>query len=216
MKCRIRPFIFGLLVTIIVGGCKRQEEAKTREQMKAEIKAEMKKELEKEQLKAEAAQEVAQEAMDDAQKKAVQAESRINLRKLYDSAVAYYSEEHANSKGEILPSQFPQSTPITPPKDCCSQPNGKCAAAPTNFESKTWEALNFSVDEPMTYRYLYTAQGTGASATFTARAIGDPGCTGKQEIWEVSAKGTPRQKMPYSTAATVKRVQQASSEAHTR
>src|SRR5436853_25572 len=41
-------------------------------------------------------------------------EATMNLRKMYDGAVAYYVGEHADASGHIQNRQFPTSAPTTP------------------------------------------------------------------------------------------------------
>ena len=120
--------------------------------------------------------------------RALNLEARINLRKLYDSAVSYYESEHSNRSGDLLPSQYPVSTPLVPNADCCVQ-GGKCRPNPSVFEAPSWEALIFSVDDPHYYQYQFVSSGIGKEAKFLARAVGDPTCTGKREVWEI--QGAP-------------------------
>src|SRR5262249_39171740 len=106
-------------------------------------------------------------------------EASMNVRKLFDSSVAYYESEHANATGGILPRQFPTSNAITPAASCCGAGGvgGKCVPAPTNFAGTTWSALNFSVDDPFYFQYQYDWNGSfDTAATFAAWAFGDLDC----------------------------------------
>jgi len=102
-------------------------------------------------------------------------EATMNLRKIFDSSVAYYEAEHANSTGSILNRQFPLTQAWSPATNCGLQPGGKCN--PTTEASAwrvgTWTALNFSVDDPFYYSYQYTGAGTDSNSTFSAEAQGD-------------------------------------------
>src|SRR5580765_1403349 len=54
-------------------------------------------------------------------------EATMNIRKLFDSSVAYFKGEHATPTGGILPEYFPSSEPTTPALgSCCGQPGDKC------------------------------------------------------------------------------------------
>jgi len=102
-------------------------------------------------------------------------EATMNVRKLFDSSVAYYEAEHSNSSGTILAKQFPASAPIAPGSTCCGT-GGKCAPNVSNFASDSWSALNFSVDDPFYYQYKYDSAGSDTTANFQAWAFGDLDC----------------------------------------
>jgi type IV pilus assembly protein PilA len=54
--------------------------------------------------------------------------------------------------------------------------NNKCTPAPNAFQADAgWAQLEFSVDEPSQYNYLYAPDG-GPGAAFTAYATGDTDC----------------------------------------
>jgi hypothetical protein len=118
-------------------------------------------------------------------RKAKSIEGTMNVRKLADSAVSYYEAEHADDSGKILPRSFPPSVPLTPAKSCCEQ-GGQCQPDPKTFSHSSWVALNFSVDDPYSFQYEFTSSGKDGTATFTARAIADIGCTGKKTTLERS------------------------------
>jgi type IV pilus assembly protein PilA len=102
-------------------------------------------------------------------------EATMNIRKIYDSSVAYYESEHADPSGSVINRQFPSTIGWTPAANCGKQPGGKCA--PATFKSQwavpTWTALNFSVDDPFYYQYQYTGAGVDSASTFSAEAQGD-------------------------------------------
>ena len=107
----------------------------------------------------------------------------MNIRKMYDSSVAYFEAEHANVAGQILARQFPGSKGWTPngPGICCGDPGQKCAPAKyaAQWNDPTWTTLNFSVDDPFYYSYQYDAGGSDDTSQFTASASGDLNCDGK-------------------------------------
>jgi type IV pilus assembly protein PilA len=104
-------------------------------------------------------------------------EATMNVRKLYDSSVAYYLAEHSDVAGNTLPKQFPTSVGPSPAVNaCCGQAGDKCKPAPTNFDNDSWAALHFSVDDPFHYWYQYVSAGAAATATFQAYAYGNLDC----------------------------------------
>src|SRR3954453_9338562 len=93
-------------------------------------------------------------------------EATMNVRKLFDSSVAYYEAEHSNTSGTILAKQFPTNIGPSPgaPNTCCANTGGKCAPLPGNFNADSWSALNFSVDDPFYYVYQYVSSNVDTSA----------------------------------------------------
>jgi type IV pilus assembly protein PilA len=114
------------------------------------------------------------------------AEATMNLRKIFDSSVSYFNEEHAARTGDILPRQFPVAVGSTPGTKACT--NGSSQKIQPNaqvFSIATWQALNFSVDDPFYYQYTYESNGsTGVSSKFTARANGDLDCDNTLSTFE--------------------------------
>ena len=103
-------------------------------------------------------------------------EASMNVRKLYDSSVAYFESEHASATGAIIAKQFPDpQVALVPATRCCTQTGGKCApaAAAAGWQNPTWTSLNFSVDDPFYYQYAYNSGGTEGTSTFRAGAYGD-------------------------------------------
>ena len=105
-------------------------------------------------------------------------EATMNIRKVYDSSVAYFESEHADIAQKILPKQFPDTVADTPGvNSCCGQPGDKCAPNPATWgASKTWAALNFSVDDPFYFWYKYDSAGTDKASNFSAWAFGNLDC----------------------------------------
>ena len=115
-------------------------------------------------------------------------EATMNLRKLFDSSVSYYGEEHALRTGDILPRQFPTDGVQTPgdPTDffCKDGASQKYRALVTTFDAAAWQALNFAIDDPFLFSYTYDSTGTGDDSLFTARAEGDLDCNGTDSLFE--------------------------------
>jgi hypothetical protein len=118
-------------------------------------------------------------------------EATMNLRKIFDSSVSYFNEEHAARGGGILPRMFPSTVDATPASSphsaCAGGVNGtsqKIAPAAGMFANASFQALNFSVDDPFYFSYQYTSAGTGNESQFTAQAYGDLDCDGTLSTFE--------------------------------
>ena len=107
-------------------------------------------------------------------------EATMNVRKLFDSSVAYFDADHVDKTGKIIARQFPSSVSFTPAAHCCAQVGGKCKPDPTLFADAAggWAALNFSVDDPFYFNYEYDSSGTESASSFQAYAYGDLDCDG--------------------------------------
>ena len=112
-------------------------------------------------------------------------EASMNVRKLFDSSVAYYEAEHAASDGSIIAKQFPDSAAVTPGTHCCEQTGEKCVPSPASWTG-SWSALNFSVDDPYYFNYQYVGTGVGSSSSFQAWAYGDLDCDGTSSSFQRS------------------------------
>jgi type IV pilus assembly protein PilA len=114
-------------------------------------------------------------------------EATMNIRKLFDSSVSYYEEEHADRGGNIVPKQFPSGTSETPGVNtCCTTgTGGKCPPNAAVWNTNpTWNALNFSIDDPHYYWYSYQQSGSDATSVFTARAQGNLNCDAQYSTFE--------------------------------
>jgi hypothetical protein len=56
--------------------------------------------------------------------------------------------------------------------------------APAEWDTETWQGLNFAISEPHLLQYEFLSEGR----TFTIRAHGDPGCTGRTIRFERSGR----------------------------
>ena len=118
-------------------------------------------------------------------------EATMNIRKMFDATVSYFASERADPTGLILPKQFPLAQGWTPAQGlCCTQAGNKCAAAVSrnSWTLATWQALNFSVDDP--FYYSYQTMGTGGAATgdrYNLEASGDLDCDTVNSLYRRSA-----------------------------
>jgi len=124
--------------------------------------------------------------LSEAQRKRLTREATLNIRKMFDSSVSYYTSEFATRSGDILPRQFPQSAGLTPGRKptCVDGRPVPYASDYPRWSAPTWQALNFAIDGEHYYRYEYISTGRGTTSRFTARAIGDLDCDGVLSTFE--------------------------------
>ncbi len=115
-------------------------------------------------------------------------EATMNVRKIYDSSVAYYEAVHAAPDGSILERQFTDPQGWTPVQGgCCGQIGNKCPATPSLWAQPSWMELNFTVDDPHYYSYQLTDTiGTGSSLgdMQDIQASGDLNCNGNFSLFQ--------------------------------
>lgn len=115
-------------------------------------------------------------------------EASMNVRKLFDSSVAYFAAEHADSSGNIVSKQFPDAQAATPAAaSCCGQPGDKCPPNPALWKTPTWKALQFAEDDPFYYWYTYNSSGVDTASTANIDANGDLDCDGTYSTFERKA-----------------------------
>jgi hypothetical protein len=116
--------------------------------------------------------------------KAKSTEAEQFVKKLHDGARAYYYNPPVS--GITPPDKHvpPESVGPTPPAGaCCAGDGGKCAPDPALWSHPTWQALNFSIEDPHYYSYQYEVLDGGKA--FVARAIGDLDCDGVYSTFEM-------------------------------
>jgi prepilin-type N-terminal cleavage/methylation domain-containing protein len=122
-------------------------------------------------------------------------EATMNVRKLYDSSVSYFETERVKrgANDVMIYRQFPDTFEAPPPGSglflqpvnrCCGMPGGKCKHPPDLWQFPTWQALNFSVDDPFYFQYRYASSGTESTSQFTAGAYGDLDCNNVYSTYE--------------------------------
>lgn len=129
-------------------------------------------------------------------------EAVLNLRKLFDGSVIYYTMGYSDRFGRGIEPRFPglgeyAVGPVPGTNPCCGKPGDKCppAGAPSAPDDWTarwnldvWQALNFSINEYHYYWYEYETKGIGpgvaSGARFTARAMGNLNCNDVYSTFE--------------------------------
>ncbi len=113
-------------------------------------------------------------------RKAKTSEAILGIHKMYAASRAYLLDELA-ARNDVapLPRQFPDSVDLTPLDSCCGNPGDKCPIDPDAWQTPSWQALKFGMEDPHYYRYAYESTGSaspGLNSQFTARAVGDLDC----------------------------------------
>jgi hypothetical protein len=100
-------------------------------------------------------------------KKSHMNEAELELDKIGKNAKRVFADTSAFPKGKVG---------LSPANECCfgnsGVSGGKCPVDAKVWQDPVWQALDFEISEPSTYRYSYDSDGT----TFTALAVGDADC----------------------------------------
>jgi type IV pilus assembly protein PilA len=108
-------------------------------------------------------------------KRSKTSEATMQIRKMFDSSVTYFSNDWADSSGNQLSHQFPGTGTVTGPTPVLANIGSNKTTTPesTWATNSVWVALNFAVSDPHYYAYQYNTEGVGSNAAFTATAFGD-------------------------------------------
>jgi type IV pilus assembly protein PilA len=118
-------------------------------------------------------------------------EALMNLRKMYDGAVAYYVGEHADIAGTPQNRQFPVSAPTTPSLSTITAAGGtKVQTAPSDWKVGGWAALDFMVTDPQYFSYTFSSGGVFTDAHATMLANGDLNGNGVYSTFQRDCFGT--------------------------
>ena len=99
----------------------------------------------------------------------------MQLSKLGKNANVAFVTNAEFPKGKVGP---------TPAQPCCSEQIKQCIPTETMWSDPVWQALDFTVDGPFNFQYMYESDGK----TFTATAIGDVGCKGDPLTTTITGK----------------------------
>jgi len=103
-------------------------------------------------------------------------EATMNLRKMYDGAVAYYVGEHADVNGVPKDHQFPMDAPTVPALSTLSanQLAGlRYQSSPSDWKQGGWAALEFQISDAQIFAYTFTSTGVSTSSKASMIANGD-------------------------------------------
>jgi type IV pilus assembly protein PilA len=115
-------------------------------------------------------------------------EAAMNVRKMFDSAVAYYDGEHADKTGAIVPKQLPDPNgQFDPAQGSCCPTKCDPVANAALWKTPTWTALNFGLDDPFYYSYQVVGQAGKANTSQQYQASGDLNCNGTYSLFQRTA-----------------------------
>jgi len=131
-------------------------------------------------------------------KKSKTSEAREFVKKIYDGARSYYMDPDYKGQSignSLIAPMFPEpSETVAPDMGSCCSTGGKCAPNKELWETDTWTALQFSVDDPHYYSYQYNVTGNATSGesapidgtnNYTAWAFGDLDCDGEYSTFSM-------------------------------
>ncbi len=124
-------------------------------------------------------------------RRAKTAEATMNLRKMYDGAVAYYVGEHADSAGNIATKQFPTNGPTVPALSTLTAQMGaglRYQSSPSDWKQGGWSALEFSISDGQVFAYTFSNTSTGTGTNASARMIAN-GDFNANQIYSVFMRG---------------------------
>lgn len=96
--------------------------------------------------------------------KAKAAEAPIMLRKLMDGASAYFQVDHADSTGQAVTPQFPETTGWYPAELPVGRKVMPAAGEPSAADFQTWNQLKFTIADPVQFHYMFVKTGVGVTS----------------------------------------------------
>ena len=121
-------------------------------------------------------------------RRAETAEAPMNIRIMYDGAVAYYISDHATAAGSSLDHRFPASIGPTP---AVVPPATKVWVPSASWDVPEWTALNFAPHDAIRFSYSFVSNGAvGVGALANMVAQGDLNGNGVNSLFSRSCTGT--------------------------
>jgi type IV pilus assembly protein PilA len=103
-------------------------------------------------------------------------EATMNLRKMYDGAVAYYVADHSDVNGKAIDRQFPMNAPSVPSLSTLSanQLAGlRYQSSPAEWKQGGWTGLEFFISDSQVFAYTFLSSGVSTSSKASMIANGD-------------------------------------------
>ncbi|HEX6836999.1 MAG TPA: prepilin-type N-terminal cleavage/methylation domain-containing protein [Polyangia bacterium] len=121
-------------------------------------------------------------------------EAVLNLRKMYDGAVAYYVGEHSDLNGVTASKRFPITGDFVP--DLATRTayaDKRYLSQPSEWKQGGWSALEFQISDGQVFSYEFvnpdaSQWGTGATAQMIAK--GDQNGNSVYSVFERDMVGT--------------------------
>jgi len=123
-------------------------------------------------------------------------EATMNLRKMYDGAVAYYVADHADINGVNASKQFPISGPAVPDLATLSAAQlagQRYQSSPSDWKQGGWAALEFQISDGQVFSYSFVNNlpgATGINAKASMVANGDQNGNKVYSTFERDMQGT--------------------------
>ena len=103
-------------------------------------------------------------------------EALMNLRKMYDGAVAYYVADHSNVTGAAIDRQFPVSAPYVPSLSVLSTDQlagQRYQSSPADWKQGGWTGLEFFISDAQIFAYTFVSSGVSTGSKASMIANGD-------------------------------------------
>lgn len=104
-------------------------------------------------------------------------EAALNVRKMFDGAVVFFTSDQVDDNGDMTPARFP-FTPaaggaglVGPNPPVADIGRDKTVASATSWDG--WDGLDFAVTDPTNFAFQFNSAGLTEQAQFTAAAFGD-------------------------------------------
>ena len=120
------------------------------------------------------------------------------LDKIYKGSAFYYTSPHIDKNGSRMYCQFPTNQGLTPANDCCKtasdgNKDGRCDSNSNAWNTVTWSALTFQVNDEVYFQYSYASNGSALDkAAATANAHADLDCDTTYSTFQRLVWGDPK------------------------
>jgi type IV pilus assembly protein PilA len=120
-------------------------------------------------------------------------EATMNLRKMYDGAVAYYVADHSSVNGAAVDRQFPVSAPFVPSLSVLSAnqlAGQRYQSTPADWKQGGWTGLEFFISDAQIFAYEFVSSGVSTASKASMVAYGDQNGNKVYSVFERDMVGT--------------------------
>jgi type IV pilus assembly protein PilA len=120
-------------------------------------------------------------------------EATMNLRKMYDGAVAYYVADHSDINGAAIERQFPSNGPPVPSLATLTASvagGGRYQSSPSDWKQGGWSGLEFFISDAQIFAYTFISSGVSTSSKASMIANGDQNANKLYSTFERDMIGT--------------------------